>query len=329
MTLPYAARLVGLALASFFVLHAALGLAARALGRRWTDPRNSRRPARAAARLLWLRAAAAAGAGFVVAAVCLPSYWRWEPAARSEEVGAWFVVAALLGGAVCALAAARIAAALLELRRLGRACRGCGRRAQLWPGRRPLLVIASEERVLALVGLIRPRLVASTALLEALTPEQLAAAAAHEMAHRKAWDNWKRALWLALPDLLPGWSGFQELERQWRRLREWAADDAAACGNPQRALALAEALLAAGRRAGAAPARLASTLAGEGDEIAERVRRLLASPAPAARVPAAPGSLLPVWAAGGASLMAMAIAAWAAAPATLHFTFYLLERFVH
>src|SRR5579875_3697411 len=147
MTLPYAARLVGLALASFFMLHAALGLAARALGRRWADPRSSRRPAQAAARLLWLRVAAAA---------------------RGEEVGAWFVAAALLGGAGCALAAARMAAALLELRRLGRACRGCGRRAQLWPGRRPVLVIASEERVLALVGLMRPQLVASTALLAAL-----------------------------------------------------------------------------------------------------------------------------------------------------------------
>src|SRR2546430_1176329 len=80
------------------------------------------------------------------------------------------------------------------------------------------------------------------AILEALSAEQLAAALRHERAHRISRDNLKRLCILSAPDILPFLGGSAELERGWAKFAEWAADHAAADGNPDRSLSLAAAL---------------------------------------------------------------------------------------
>lgn len=324
MTLPYLARLVCLALASFYLLHAALALAASALAPRQAGRNVRRQPARAAARLLTLRLLPGALAAGIVATVCLPAYVRWEPPAGGERAGYLFLAAALLGLAILSLAAGRALGASLEALSLARACRVAGRAAGLAGGRVPLLIVETEEKVLALAGLLRPRLIVSSAALRALSPAQWEAAVAHELAHWSARDNWKRWLWLAAPDLFPGCRAGAGLERRWRRLREWAADDVAAGGDPRRALALAEALL---RMGGAAPApALTSALAADSRDLADRVHRLLEVPPAVEEPPRRPFAARAALAvAAAAATLTLAVACLPAAP---HLAYRLLELFV-
>lgn len=328
MTLPYWARLACLGFAGFYLVHAALALAARAAAPWMTRTLEASAPRRAALRLVALRLLPWAAAVVMVLGLCLPSYWRWEPAGRPERVSWLFLAAGGLGLALCLLSARRSLHAAIAVRRLIRACRASGREARLTASHLPLLVLESEARFLVLAGILRPRLVISAGALRALSCEQLDAALRHELAHGSARDNVQRWLWLAAPDVFPCVRGFAALERRWRRLSEWAADDSAAGGDPQRALWLAEALVCVGRSASNPPAlALATALAADGRELAARIDRLLEPPRAGARPAGPTRGKWPAW------TLATGLALWAGlalllSPGALHLAYTLIESLV-
>ena len=94
MILLYLPRLACLCLATFFLVHLALGVAAWFLAP--AAMRMARRlGAGAAARLLLtLRLFPATASGLVVAGVCVPSYLWLEPRAAAEEVSLAAIAAA-------------------------------------------------------------------------------------------------------------------------------------------------------------------------------------------------------------------------------------------
>ena len=77
---------------------------------------------------------------------------------------------------------------------------------------------------MALVGVLRPRLLITRPVLEALTDEELSASVAHELSHWRAWDNLKRLAMRAAPDILFATSAARALERRWAAASEHAAD---------------------------------------------------------------------------------------------------------
>ena len=275
MILPYTLRLLCLCFASFFLIHAALGLAV------WTATPGamrigeSMRPRSGARFLLALRLLPVTLAAFVVAGLCVPSYLWLETNEATERVGLVCCAMALLGVLVCASSLTRSARALLLSVRQARRCKREGR-SEREGDSLPVTVMNSDLPVLALAGLIRPRVIVSRGVLQTLSREELKAALEHEHAHRKSQDNLKRLVLFLAPEIFPFSWTFTRLNQYWARLIEWAADDEATAGDSQRSLSLAAALVHMARM-GAAPATspLTSSFLGNDRELSARVDRLL------------------------------------------------------
>lgn len=244
----------------------------------------------------------------MVAAVCLPSYLWLEPDAPAERVGFGCLAAALLGLAMWIAALARGLRAAASSRRLVRRCNRA---------------IVDGPPLLALAGIVRPRLVISRAVRRALSKEELAVALRHERAHWAAHDNLKRLLIMLAPAVLPFTSSNRTLERAWSKFTEWAADDRAVAGNPRRSCALAAALVTVARMAAGAPSPpLAMSLLGASDQLAARVDRLLRPQ------PLAPRAPQPMLALSAILLMAGSLALAILQPAALYSVHRALEHLV-
>jgi beta-lactamase regulating signal transducer with metallopeptidase domain len=145
------------------------------------------------------------------------------------------------------------------------------------------VIVRRDAPLLALVGVFRPRLVVSQAVLRTLSAEELHLALQHEYAHRVSRDNLKRLVLLLAPAPVSFLRGFSSLERCWAKYSEWAADDEAVGGDSHRGLSLAAALLRVARM-GAAPrlSFLHTCLVAGDHDLAARIDRLLAlQPLPA------------------------------------------------
>lgn len=314
MTASYALRLAILSVAVLFLAHLFFGIAV-AMGVPAVVRRAERWRAATAARVLFaLRIMPAAGAMFVVCAICIPSYLRLEPDAIQEDVGALCLGAAALGIAVWAFSISRAARALIRSMRYVRAWRNRAGVTAIADAR--VWLIDGAGPTLALAGVFRPKLVVSRDVVDTLPPDQLAAAVRHELAHANAWDNFKRLLILLTPSMaLPG-----RVEAAWARFTEWSADDRAAEGDPDRSLSLAAALVSVARMGSPAVPPLATALMANAADLQVRVDRLLRERSEVQ--PVSPALI------GGSLLSGAALVTLALHPATLSVAYQMLERLV-
>jgi len=314
MILPYALRLVCLCLASFFLVHLAFALAARCLAPAVLRFVERLRAQSAARLLLALRLAPAAIALMAVAGLCIPSYLSLEEEGGAEFVGFTCLAAALFGAAIWTISWARSVRAAIRSHRYVRRCKHAG---SFWiaEGTAPFLGIA---------GIVRPKLIVSRSVADALDCDQLAAAIQHERAHQSSADNFKRLLLLLAPDALPFVRGPAAVERAWLRFTEWAADDRAVSQDASCSLSLAEALVRVARLGVAAHSSpLMSHFVAASVDISVRVDRLLSSANET--VTRKPRRL----AIGGALVALPAVVLPMAQPATLRVVHGLLERLMH
>jgi Zn-dependent protease with chaperone function len=271
MTPSYIARLLVLSSASFFLVQLLLSALVA-----WIVPAAVRRasatsrPRRAAQFLFALRILPTVVSTFAVVVLCVPSYLRFEPKVAEEEVGVACLIAALLGASFLAASVYRTAAAIL---RTSRYLRRCGGTASQLAGE--TVWIVRKDAGLALAGILHPRLLISEKALRELSAEQLAVALRHESAHRASRDNLKRLLIFLAPGMFPR---LRSLEQAWIKCAEWAADDCAAQGDPDRATALASALVCVARlQSGIGMPPLMTSLVEAGEDLSLRVHRLLQS----------------------------------------------------
>jgi hypothetical protein len=276
MNVSYALRLVCLCLATFFLVNGIFALMAAMASRAAIRIAERMRP-RAAARLLFaLRVLSVVLGSVVLLGFCVPSYLWFEPQGIPERAGLACITLAGFGAAAWILSFTRAARAIFVSKQCNCMWRRAGRKARL-PGEDSNAVIVERGvPLLALAGVLRPRLIISEGVLRALTPEELTVALDHENAHRGSRDNLKRLLLLLAPDPLPFIPSFSLLDRAWMKLSEWAADDEAVQGDSRRALTLAEALLRVAR-IGAEPRLtfLHTSLVAADHDLSARVDRLL------------------------------------------------------
>jgi hypothetical protein len=268
-----------LALAWFFIVNVAATAAVSLASARLAVSTR----ARTAAVWFALRMFPSTAALALVVAVFLPSYWLYEPRETTEGFDLTLTVGAVLSLAVLLAAAVRGASAWRGARGRTRAWMRTARPSSLGSADLPAFEIDADAPLLALVGVLRPRLLVTRGLIEALTPEELAAAVAHEIGHSRAWDNLKRLAMRSAPDVLPPSGAMRALERRWASSAEHHADHLASDHDPRARCALASALVKVARLfpPPVASSEPISVLVGGGD-IASRVRRLLEDRTPSA-----------------------------------------------
>lgn len=273
-----------LALATLLALNAC-ALILTAVAWRVVAPRTSGWHAAARARLLFtLRVLPPALAALFVFSLVVPAYILNEPTHTNEIVGVKLLF----------LAAASAAGVLLALKRIGATWWATRVLARKWMRQaEPVVVrgvtipayrIRHRFPVIAVVGVMRPRLFIAAQVFDALADDELAAALAHERRHVEARDNLKRALLQAGQDALLFVPLGRALARSWQRESELAADEFAASAGTAVALNLASAIIKISRLIpeGARPALPAGAhlLGAEEDGLSRRVLNLLRLAAP-------------------------------------------------
>jgi hypothetical protein len=323
MSLPYTLRLLCLSGASFFLIHMALAMAARSSAGTAIRLAEHMKPQSAARMLFLLRIAPLVLTLVAVLAFCVPSYLWLEPQAAQEKVGVLCVLMAVLGVALWAPALKRVIGAVRGTNRYLTECERHGRKINVPGADSPALLLSDKAPVLAVAGVFRPQLLISRRVLRGLSSEQREAALRHEHAHRTSGDNLKRFLILLSPEVVPFMASFSGLERAWSRCTEWAADDEATAGDPQRALSLASALVRVAKM-GSHPRAgyLSCSLVGGSQELSERVDRLL-RPQPR---PEKPVKEVVRFLAGASALIGSAVAVIAIWPGSLSLVHQALER---
>jgi beta-lactamase regulating signal transducer with metallopeptidase domain len=326
MNLPYTMRLLCLCWASFFMLHLALALMVRMAAGTAVRVAEHMKP-RSAARLLFLlRTSPWVLTLLAVLAFCIPSYLWLEPEATGEKVGLICMMLALAGVAICVSALIRVYGAVRGTVRYLHHCEHHGRKVVVRGEASPALLLKDKAPVFAVAGILRPQLVISQRVMRGLSAEEREAALRHEQAHCIAGDNFRRFLILLSPELFPFIRSFGSLERAWSRFTEWAADDSATEGDPQRALSLASALVRVAKM-GSKPqlGYLSCSLLGNDRDLSQRVDRLL-RPQTKSRKPVREFVALLT---GAGALVTSAVAVITLWPGSLALVHRALEQLIH
>ena len=288
-------RLAVVALSTFALASAAGSVVATLSAKR---PRSDS-PAAHARVLFRLRILPAAVAVAAMAQGIL-SFVVFEPRSEQEAIGVVLMALAAFGVALYALATARWARVTMATNRVLRTWMRTATPLTLPGVDVPSFAIDVAFPVVAVVGILRPRVVVARQVLAHSSPAELRAIVAHERRHLENRDNTRRAIMACLPDPLSITHFGQSLTARWHEAAEQAADDAADEDSPNGRCDLAAALLNVARLSAGQPAVcLPASALYRGEDLERRVRRLVAGPAP----PPLPSAPLLHRLAGSASLL--------------------------
>ncbi|HKW01490.1 MAG TPA: M48 family metalloprotease [Vicinamibacterales bacterium] len=240
-------------------------------------------PAARATALLRIRALplAMATASLLLAVL---SFLFFEPRRQDERMGLVLLSLAAVGIVFVTSAAFRLARLLRLTKRLEREWLASADPLTLDGLTVPTYAVSSTFPIVALIGFFRPRMVVARNVLAACSEPELRAIVAHEMGHFVRRDNLVRAILALSPDVLAWVPLSNRLALAWHDAAEEAADDHAAVLGEDGRLYLAEALLRVARLAppGTSAMMMPASALYRGENIDQRVRRLLGPPAAAA-----------------------------------------------
>lgn len=229
--------------------------------------------------LLALRLLPAGGATLLVLTIVLPAFLVSEPVNELEKGGPLLVTLALFGLLTVGIGLRRAWRAWKAARVLLQNCGPADTRC-LIPGH-PVDIVDAPEPFVAVIGALRPRVVASRRVLAACSNEEFGEIIAHEVAHISSRDNVKLLLVVLGPDPLAWLPAGDALEARWRKAVEREADERATGADRYKRLALASALIKVARLSSTAASPLpALSLPIAVDDVEGRVLGLLAPSPP-------------------------------------------------
>jgi len=269
-----------------------------------------------------------------VSLLLIPAYLEHEPRQGYEPVSFKLAIIAGVSAIGLALALFRGLAAWRATSRLNSDWLLHAEPINLPQVKIPSYRIQHQFPVIAIVGVLRPRLFIAEQVLNSLRPEELIAAIEHEAGHMVANDNLRRGLMRACRDVLVMVPSGRLLDRAWLEASEAAADEYAARRGRQVALDLASALVTIARLipAGMKPAMPAGEFIISGQEevsgVKARVRRLMQlADQKGTRKDRALISRIPLWIPIVLTILAAALAA--NDPHVLASVHLLIEESVH
>jgi Zn-dependent protease with chaperone function len=295
-------RLAVITLAVFAVASAIASLVVSRLADRVRAATPADRAAALLRRRLWPFVAALAAT-----ALAAVSFVTFEQRAYPESTGVILPALAVIGLGLWAGGVVRGLRLAVATWRLRRGWMASAAPVDIPGADVPAFAIDSRFPVVAVIGLIRPRLIIARSVLDACTADELRAIAAHENRHVRAHDNLGRAAMVATPDLLAWLPAARDLRAAWGEATEEAADDAAIRAGDDGRVLLAEALVRVARLGvtGGADRALPASALYRGEDLDRRVRRLLAPP------PAAPLARRSPWRSAGTFAAACLVSALA------------------
>jgi Zn-dependent protease with chaperone function len=235
-----------------------------------TGPAMTRARRLAALRLMPSIAAVAAGT------LATLSFVFFEPRRPGEEIGTVFPVFATLGLALLATAVWRGAGVVRATRKLMREWVVRPEPIALDGISIPAVAVDASFPIVAVDGIIRPRLIIARSVLASCSEEELRAVLAHEQGHIDRRDNLRRLLITCAPDVINWLPSSGRLFAAWREATEEAADDAASRAGADARLRLASALIKVAKLAPApAPTFIPTSALYCGERLEGRIRRLL------------------------------------------------------
>lgn len=281
--MTFDARFVVVVLAAFACANVVAACAAVWQWRRRTPPAA---PQDRAAFLLRIRLLPLV-ASLLWAALAMGSFFMFEPRA-DERTGVVLLALAASGAALVVSAAFRLIVTLARHRRVVHGWLKSATPITLAGVSIPVRRVESAFPIVAVVGVLRPKLVIARSVLDACTDEELTAILDHECRHIARGDNLRRTLLLALPDPL-GWMRVgRDIDLAWHDATEEVADEAPGSdrGDAGR-VALASALIRVATMvpAGQPLAEIPASALYRGEPLERRVRRLLDPIAPRPRAP--------------------------------------------
>lgn len=207
-------------------------------------------------------------------AIALPTFVAFEPYDTDEPLPRALIVLAVFGAALLARGAWRVYSAWRATASLAAEWKRAGRPLAGLHSRVPVYAITVPYPIVAVAGVVRPVLFIADRLLDECSSAEVRAMIAHETSHIRTFDNARRFVLCACPDLFGDRS---RLTRAWKDAAEEAADEDVA-RTPAHALDLAQALIRVARLVPPCTPALASTFYA-GGRIDGRVRRLVTPPA--------------------------------------------------
>jgi peptidase M48-like protein len=240
----------------------------------WIRRAFAHRPARERARrwmtirFLPTAAGLASTVGFGLA------FARHEPRDTFEQAGVVLLLLAATAAVLVSTAAWRVVRSLWRTARCHRLVRLLGERIDVPGFPLPTWRVPVDFPVAAVSGIVKPRLILSSRILDECPRDELAAVLRHEAAHASRHDNLVRMSLLACPDAV-GIGGHAVLA-EWHRAVEEAADEEATRSDSSARLALAAALVRVSRMSAVSrPSWMPALALYDGSTLEGRVRRLL------------------------------------------------------
>jgi Zn-dependent protease with chaperone function len=228
--------------------------------------------------LFSLRLLPVTGGLLVAVTVVLPAFLAHEPRQQHEAAGPLLVTLSAFALGCVMHAIWRGWRACVTTRTLLKAFATAERR--IVEGGQEVQLVDIPEPHTAVIGVWRPRILASTLVRSICSEDEFRQVVAHETAHIHAHDNLKLFLMLASPDMLAWTALGATLTDRWRTEAERDADGRATGDDLRKRVALASALIKVARLFNAyeqsRPA--ATSMAVANDDVSCRVRLLLTPP---------------------------------------------------